>query len=475
MTARVLVVDDIFPNVKLLEAKLMSEYFDVITAQSGAEALEKVESENPDIVLLDVMMPGMDGYEVCQRIKDNPATAHIPVVMVTALTDAADRNKGLQVGADDFLSKPINDVALMACVKSLVRLKMTLDEWRARETTATTLGVMNEDDQIKEIDLKNAHVLYIDDQTLDVNKINEVLGTYGHTVHHVQNGQTALEQVSITSPELIMISIDLGGEDGLRLCSQLRSNEKTRQIPILMIANDGSDMKRIAKGLEIGANGYIIRPLDRTELAARVRNQIRRKRYQDYLKSTYEESLSMALKDSLTGLFNRRYINVHLETLLKQTGDLRKNLAVLIMDIDHFKAVNDTHGHNIGDEVLKVFAERIRTRMRGFDLLARTGGEEFVVALVDVTVEKACFIAERLRRAIEKAPFPTSDPAVGALPITVSIGGAYLGQEVVSIEEALDRADKQLYAAKENGRNAVHFEQVGKVNPEEYKEAARVL
>jgi two-component system cell cycle response regulator len=183
----------------------------------------------------------------------------------------------------------------------------------------------------------------------------------------------------------------------------------------------------------------------------------------------------MALKDTLTGLFNRRYINVHLETLLKQTGDLRKDLAVLIMDIDHFKSVNDTYGHNIGDEVLKIFADRIKTRMRGFDLLARTGGEEFVVALVDVTLEKACFIAERLRRAIEKAPFPTSDPEIGSLPINVSIGGAYLSKEVVSIEEALDRADKQLYAAKEHGRNAVHFEQKGKVDPEKYTESARVI
>lgn len=475
MTARVLVVDDIFPNVKLLEAKLMSEYFDVITAQSGAEALEKIESENPDIVLLDVMMPGMDGFEVCERIKSNPATSHIPVVMVTALTDTADRNKGLEVGADDFLSKPINDVALMACVKSLVRLKMTLDEWRARETTATTLGVMNEESQIKEIDLNNANILYIDDQTLDLNKMREVLEQYGHTLYHTDKSTTAIEKASIINADLIILSIDLREEDGLRLCSHLRSNEATRHIPILMISNEAHDMKRIAKGLEIGANGYIIRPIDRTELAARVRNQIRRKRYQDYLKSTYEESLSMALKDSLTGLFNRRYINVHLETLLKQTGDLRKNLAVLILDIDHFKSVNDTYGHNIGDEVLKIFAERIKSRMRGFDLLARTGGEEFVVTLVDVGIEKACFIAERLRRTIEKAPFPTSDTAIGSLPITVSIGGAYIGDEVISIEEALDRADKQLYAAKEGGRNAVYFEQIGNVSPDQYTESARKL
>src|SRR5688572_32537928 len=130
MSARVLVVDDIAANVRLLEAKLAAEYFEVMTASSGKEALALIEKQTPDIVLLDVMMPEMDGFEVCKRIKANPATAHIPVVMVTALTDSADRIKGLEAGADDFLSKPLNDTALMARVRSLVRLKMTVDEWR---------------------------------------------------------------------------------------------------------------------------------------------------------------------------------------------------------------------------------------------------------------------------------------------------------------------------------------------------------
>jgi two-component system, cell cycle response regulator len=144
MTARVLVVDDILPNVKLLEAKLKAEYYDVITALNGPEALKKMIDDSPDVVLLDVMMPGMDGFEVCRQIKSNPKIAHIPVVMVTALTDSEDRVQGLESGADDFLSKPVNDTALMVRVRSLVRLKMTIDEWRARQTTASQLGVTDE-------------------------------------------------------------------------------------------------------------------------------------------------------------------------------------------------------------------------------------------------------------------------------------------------------------------------------------------
>ena len=168
MSARVMVVDDILPNVKLLEAKLASEYYDVITATSGKEALEKIKSSNPDLVLLDVMMPEMDGFQVCQAIKSEPETSHIPVVMVTALTDAEDKVRGLDAGADDFLSKPINDTALMARVRSLVRLKMALDEWRVRENTANQLGVVEESmTSVMEQSVDGATVLVVEDKDFE--------------------------------------------------------------------------------------------------------------------------------------------------------------------------------------------------------------------------------------------------------------------------------------------------------------------
>ncbi|NBX66356.1 MAG: PleD family two-component system response regulator [Proteobacteria bacterium] len=473
MSARVLVVDDIAPNVKLLEAKLTSEYYDVITATSGAQALERVVADSPDIVLLDVMMPGMDGFEVCRRIKSNPAIAHVPVVMVTALTDATDKVRGLEAGADDFLSKPVNDVALMARVRSLVRLKMTVDEWRAREMTANTLGVSGESAGIMTQTIEKANILMVEDQAFEAQKCQEALTRDQHKVFAVTGGMAALERASVTDCDLIITSLNLQKEDGLRLCSHLRSNERTRAVPILMIGQE-EDLPKVARGLEIGANDYILRPLDRNELLARVRTQIRRKRFQEKLKTNYEASLNMALTDTLTGLYNRRYLNVHLEKLLKSTGDQRKQIAVLMFDLDKFKSINDTYGHGVGDEVLKSFADRIKTRMRGFDLLARTGGEEFVAVLVGVSPEKACFVAERLRRAIGKRPMQVNIPD-GQLSVTTSVGGAYIGTDVATVDEVLERADQQLYKAKEGGRDAVYFEGIGKLEPANYDEPERSI
>lgn len=471
MSARVLVVDDILPNVKLLEAKLAGEYYDVLTATSGAEALKKVEADAPDIVLLDVMMPEMDGFEVCKRIKSNPAVAHIPVVMVTALTDSADRIKGLEAGADDFLSKPLNDTALMARVRSLVRLKMTVDEWKVRENTANQLGVMEGTANAMSEPVENARILVVEDQSYDAEKFTEALKEDNDIVITVENGMAALDKIREADYDLLAVSLNLQGEDGLRLCSHLRSAERTRSVPILMIATE-EDMPRVAQGLEMGAHDYIHRPIDQNELLARVRTQIRRKRFQERLRSTYEISLSMALTDSLTGLYNRRYFEAHLQKILQKSEESKKPLGVLLMDIDNFKTFNDTYGHNVGDEVLKIFAERVKDSLRSFDLVARLGGEEFVVILPDVSEGTAHFIAERLRRTISDVPFECGAPE-GQVTVTTSIGGTLVEGAGHRIEEVLERADKALYAAKEGGRDQTVFEGVGKLNPADYQREAR--
>ncbi|WP_207458805.1 PleD family two-component system response regulator [Azospirillum sp. SYSU D00513] len=456
MSARVLVVDDVLPNVKLLAAKLTREYFDVITAYNGPEALEQIRREAPDIVLLDVMMPGMDGFEVCEKIRSDPATMHIPVVMVTALSDVADRVRGLEAGADDFLTKPVNDIALFARVRSLVRLKMMMDEWRLRESTSGHFGVIERAGTLQSESHERGRVLVLEDSALDVEKITETLQRDRAEIVATDVSAKAMEQALAGDFDLVVISLTLLNEDGLRLCSQLRSQDRTRQVPILLVADEG-DLTRVAKGLELGANDYVIKPLDRNELLARARTQLRRKRYQERLRSNYEQSLSMALTDSLTGVFNRRYVNAHLPRLLERAIESNKPVSLLMFDIDHFKVVNDTYGHGIGDEVLREVTARASRHLRTFDLVARLGGEEFIVILPDSDGEAALLVAERLRDRIAGSPFEIS-AEVGSIPVTVSVGIAVGGRAGDTAESLVRRADEALYEAKRSGRNCIMSE-----------------
>ena len=172
----------------------------------------------------------------------------------------------------------------------------------------------------------------------------------------------------------MMVSLHLAGEDGLRLCSQYRSQDETRHVPILLILDEG-DLEQLAKGLDLGVTDYLIRPIDQNELLARTRTQIRRRRYHDALREMLDKSVSLAYTDALTGIYNRRYMNAHLDRKIMEISGTQKPVSVLIFDIDHFKRVNDTYGHAAGDEVLKTVVERVGSSIRDFDLLARYGGE----------------------------------------------------------------------------------------------------
>lgn len=451
MVARVLVVDDILTNVKLLDAKLTAEYFEVVSAYSGAEALAKIEDGAPDIVLLDVMMPGMDGFEVCRRIKANPKTAHIPVVMVTALDQPSDRVAGIEAGADDFLTKPVDDAALFARVRSLVRLKMMTDELRMRETTGQSMGLIDPAAGLNDANV-TGRILIIEDRPETVAWFVSALED-NHEVSSVDTFEEALVRVRGGDYDLIIVSLGVRGFDGLRLCSQLRSLPQGRHVPILVIVTEG-DKRKLNQALEMGVNDYLTRPVDRNEMIARVRTQLRKKRYADCLRQNVELSLEMAVTDQLTGLHNRRYMSRHLENLLSQSKQTGKPLAFAIMDIDFFKVVNDTYGHDVGDEVLREFASRITANVRGIDLACRFGGEEFVVVMPDTDLTFAYAVADRLRKQVEGNPVTLSRPP-GEVSITVSIGIAALSGADDTADALLHRADQALYQAKRTGRNRV--------------------
>jgi len=448
MSGRVLVVDDIEANVKLLEAKLSSEYFDVLTAYNGHAALEIADTELPDVILLDVMMPRMDGFEACRQLKANARTADIPVVMVTALSDVASRLRGLEAGADDFLTKPVNDIALFARVRSLVRLKRMMEELRVREGICRQLG--GRDTPAVE-DLGSARILIVDDDEFAFARMSENLSR----IATITRALSYAEAWPLLAPDtdLVIASLSISGSDALRFVSPCRANEAFRQLPLLLIAED-KDLRRPARGLDLGANDYVTRPVDRNELLARTATQVRRKRLQDRLQESYRRCIALALTDPLTGLYDRAYLDRHLDELIKRVHQDGIGAAVLMFDIDHFKQVNDTHGHDAGDDVLRELAARAMNSVRSVDLVARQGGEEFVVVMPETDLTIAAAVAERLRAAVAKEPF-TVRANGQKLTVTISIGVTSVAAADDDRERMLKRADIALYTAKNQGRNRV--------------------
>lgn len=445
MTARVLVVDDIGANRQLLEAKLLAEYYEVAQAASGAEALDAARAWQPDIVLLDVMMPVMDGYEVCARLKADPATAHLPVVMVTALVDAVERVRGLEAGADDFLSKPVHDATLFARLRALLRIKQVQDAWRLRAETARALGF--EPPQEPEMGCAGARAVVLSDDPAEARWVAAILAVEGITTRCDSPADGIVDSIAEGVFDLAVLCLSAAGLDTLRLASKLRAAGNTRELPVLLAA-DPQQRDLMLRGFDLGANDHVLRPIDANELRARARNQIRRKRYQERLRDDLDRSLELAVTDPLTGLRNRRYLRRHLGAVLRGGS-----AAVLMVDLDHFKAINDRFGHAAGDNTLREVAERLKADLRAADIVARYGGEEFVVVLANAQPSYAVVVAERLRRALRIASVPG---LALTQPITASIGIALVAAGT-PVAEAIAAADAALYRAKSGGRDRVEL------------------
>jgi two-component system, cell cycle response regulator len=445
VTARVLVVDDVELNVKLLEAKLSSEYFDVLRAYDGAAAIEIAGTLFPDVILLDVMMPNMDGFEVCRRLKADPRTGDLPVVMVTALSDLADRLHGLEVGADDFLTKPVNDTELFARVRSLVRLKRMTEELRVRDAICGRFGSQ---DAEAEAEPSGGRIVVIEENPFDAARMVATLKPLAREVATAASHAEARPLIDAQT-ELVIASLSVPDGDTLRLLSQFRADENLRQLPFLLVANP-PDLSRLAKGLDLGANDYLVRPVDRSELVARANIQLRRKRMHERLRENHLKSLALALTDELTGLYNRRYATAHLQEVIERAAQGGLPATVLLLDIDHFKEINDTLGHAVGDQVLRELAARMTRNLRTFDLVARWGGDEFIVIMPETNLATAAAIAERLRVTVADQPCALAG-RVEALNLTISVGVASIDND--KLERLLDRVDSALYRAKRDGRN----------------------
>jgi two-component system, cell cycle response regulator len=359
--------------------------------------------------------------------------------------------QGLEAGADDFLTKPVDDIALVTRVKNLARLKLLNDEMLMRASTTQQMGVTSAGITAWAEAGRGGRIMVVDDVVRSAQRTVAALDAV-HTCSVVDDLQHAMASLEADDFDCLVVSLGMTQADGLRLCSQVRAVQRTRHLPIIMIVDAGDDA-RLLRGLDMGVNDYVMRPLDEHEILARVRTQVARKRHTDVLRSSIEQSVEASITDSLTGLHNRRYMESHLKSLVQNARESGRPISLLVADIDFFKKVNDTYGHDAGDAVLREFAARFRRNTRGIDLACRLGGEEFVIVMPDTELPRAFQVGERLRACIAAEPFQLNSTT--KIRVTASVGLATMEQREDSFETLFKRADQALYAAKRDGRNRV--------------------
>lgn len=451
-TPTILIVDDDPLNVKLLKTLLSTEYR-TMTACDGAEALEKVNDSPPDLILLDIMMPKVNGYEVTRRIKNDPQTRNIPIILITALGGAEDKALGSEAGADEFLNKPVNKAELKARVKSLIKLKVYQEQLSSRIQSEEELVTLIDDDGAPGNNAELPTILLVEDCQKDINLFKLYLAQQPFRLMTVSSGEAALSTCLRESIDLVLLDLFLPGLDGFDVCRRLKEGEQTRNIQVVMVSSH-QDLESKLKGLELGADEFLMKPVNKDELAVRIRSLVKKKLYLDTLLSRVETAMNAAITDKLTGLYNHTYLKHFMAHEVKRCDRQHQSMAFIMIDIDDFKQYNDTYGHPAGDTLLRLFGQLIQQSIREVDLAARYGGEEFAVVLPYTDCESAHETAKRILGNIRNSSL-SEGPARRCERKTASLGIACYPGDAQTVEDLIQRADEAMYRAKKQGKNQV--------------------
>ncbi len=443
---RVLVVDDERANVVLTAIRLRTLGYEVFEAAGGEEALAMLRSLEVDLVLSDVRMPVVDGFELVRRIRGEATLEGLPVVLVTGYDGPEERTHGLDVGADDFLAKPVNLAELQLRVQAQVRLHRLRRELRHR-------GRILQHPDVESAAAPTGSIFVLEDDEQWSTLLIDSLRAAGHAVESAADLATGIAAIARAEPDVLLVDLGLPDGNGLQVIRRFRDVTRGRQAPAILVVTAVDDEAQKLDCLRLGADDFVSKPISPMEVVARVGSQMRRIRASALAANQVERALGDAYTDALTGLYNRRYLDEDLLRRVSRAGARDGSFAVALLDVDHFKRINDTWGHPAGDAVLRTVAQQIRKYLRTGDLECRYGGEEFVVILPTTSLADAALVAERLRSGMESCELPS--PLAGER-ITASLGvaGWAPGEDAASL---LRRADQALYVAKRGGRNRVEL------------------
>lgn len=447
---KILIVDDDPTCLKVLESMLSDDRYTIIKASDGEKALETALRELPDLILLDLMMPLMDGYEVTRKLKRDERTKNVPIIIITSLDDSEYKIKGLEEGAEELLNKPVHSSELKARVSSMLRLKEYRDQLTIRTLSGQTFGAASrpqEEAIMKQEEMPR--ILLVEDTEMDAKIVQTALEGEPFQLHTVKNGKKVFSFVNHKKTDLVLLDIVLPDMDGFEICRRLKKEHKDIQIVILTCLDD-LDSK--IKGVELGADDFLVKPVIGRELRARIKTLLEKKVHMDSLRVHYEEALDRSQVDWLTGLYNHGYFQQFLGYELKRALEQGFPVSLIMIDVDDFKIYNDTLGHSAGDAILREMGQVVRNSIREVDFAARYGGEEFAVVLPYVHRDNAIVVAERIHRALTSHDYLRNESIELGNP-TVSMGIAVFPEDASDKADLIIQADSMLYRAKQDGKN----------------------
>ncbi|ACL04664.1 diguanylate cyclase [Desulfatibacillum aliphaticivorans] len=534
--AGILLVDDKPENLLALEKLLEAPDVEIVKASSGNEALSLILEREFALILLDVQMPGMDGFETAELIQSNKDTRHIPIIFVTAISKEQKHVfRGYEAGAVDYLFKPLDPYILKGKVRTFLELhrqrltlehmnrilkksnqkileqqKSVIEEERLkvllqmagatahelRQPLTALLGniellrmfshapekqdkilsqIEEAGERVAEIvemiqtirrDETKAYagniaiinleqetkVLYVEDRDADYNSITQSLSSNPRLkIFRAYGVGDGMEILQAQDPDLVLLDFYLSDGTGLDFLAEME--KAGEDAPVVVISGQGDEMVA-AQMIQAGAFDYISKSrADAATLSRTIATALEKARLRKETRLAQEKIVDMSITDELTGLSNRRYFNEVVDIEVQKARNNGSPLTLCMMDLDHFKNVNDTYGHLTGDKVLAETGALLKQGFRSHDMIFRYGGEEFAVILPDTDLEHAKRACERFRESVQEH---VMDAKVKQVKITISIGIANMpGEQIMEAGELIDAADHALYRAKELGRNRV--------------------